>query len=108
MKPLSKKEDDSFFPTSSTVESSKKKAKGPKVSKREKEFEKRLDIDLGLIKQIKEVGVNPPVLKTDIPNFVKLVEEKVEEFKKLNEEEKLKAEELLKKAQEPVQEAEKI
>ena len=70
----------------------KKGKKGPKTSKREQESISSglLSIDVTLINEIKKVGLNPPVLRTDIEKFVKTLNQKLEEFTKLSVEEKNK------------------
>ena len=70
----------------------KKDKKGPKISKREQVSQSSglLTMDVTLITEIKKVGLNPPVLRTDVEKFIKTLNEKLSEFKKLSEEEKRK------------------
>jgi len=94
LKPIVKKEED-LFALSDSQQTSKKKDKGPKVSKREQKIQDAgfLQFDTNMIKKIKEIGLNPPVVKNDCSKFLKQLQEKQEEFKKLSEEEKRQNEE---------------
>lgn len=92
LKPIVKKQEEDFFALSDSNTAKKKGKKGPKTSKREQESISSglLSIDVTLINEIKKVGLNPPVLRTDIEKFVKTLNQKLEEFTKLSVEEKNK------------------
>jgi len=61
----------------------KKKQKGPKVSKRDQKLESTpiLNLDLTIIKKIKDVGLNPPVKKDEVPSFLNQVAKLHAEYK---------------------------
>jgi len=61
----------------------KKKSKAPKVSKRDQKFESSniLNLDLTIIKKIKDVGLNPPVKKDEVPTFLHQVAKTQAEYK---------------------------
>jgi len=75
IKKIESKEDE-FTLGISGPNQSKKKAKGPKVSKREQKLEgsNLLTLDIGIIQKIKDVGLNPPVRKDEINSFMSLLE----------------------------------
>jgi len=97
LKVISKKEDDSFFPISTGE--TKKKDKKEKKSKREQENEKsgKIELDIKIVQEFSNVKLTAPVLKSDIAKTLKQLETKLEELKKLTQEEKAKLEEETKK-----------
>jgi len=75
--------DDEFTLGISGSGQSKKKSKGPKVSKRDQKTENSniLTLDLTVIGKIKDVGLNPPVKKDEIPEFLKTLDKTEEHYK---------------------------
>ena len=82
IKPISRKDDEFSIGLSGST-AAKKKQKGPKVSKREQKLESSnlLTLDIGIIKKIQDVKLSPPSMKTDIPNFITLLEKTIKDFK---------------------------
>jgi len=97
LKVIPKKQEDSFFPISTGE--TKKKDKKEKVSKREQENEKggKIELDIKIVREFSIVKINPPVLKSEFAKTLKQLETKLEELKKLTQEEKGKLEEETKK-----------
>jgi len=63
---------------SSTI---KPKNKGGKVKKPEKQVNQHiLNIDISVIKQIKELGLTPPSYKPDVPAFLQLLQNRLDSF----------------------------
>ena len=57
--------------TASTTQN-KKKTKGPKISKREQKLEKsnKVNLDIEVIRKIKDVGLTPPSFKSELAEFL--------------------------------------
>ena len=68
----------------------KKKNKGPKVSKRERQMLETdlLILDINTLNDISKVGLNPPSKKNDVENFLKTLNGRYEELKKAFEQSK--------------------
>jgi len=95
LKPLVRKQEEDFFALSDSNLAKKKEKKGQKTSKREQENNSQglLALDVSLINEVKKVGLNPPILRSDVEKFVNTLNEKLVEFKRLSEEEKKKFQE---------------
>jgi hypothetical protein len=81
IKPMANKEEEDTIGLSGTA-APKKKTKGPKVSKREQKAESTnlLTLDIGIIKKIQDIKLSPPALKSEIPNFIALLEKTQKDF----------------------------
>jgi len=68
----------------STVSPTKKKTKGPKISKREQKIESSnvISLDINVITKIKDIGLIPPALKSEIKPFLDSLEKVHGVFKK--------------------------
>jgi hypothetical protein len=78
----SKVEDDPFSMATSSTTQNKKKTKGPKVSKREQKSENSnaICLDIEVARKIKDIGLNPPALKTELPGFLATLEKTHENY----------------------------
>ncbi len=83
IKPINNKDDEFVIGLSSSTGETKKKTKGPKVSKREQKSENVniLVLDINIIQKIKDVGLKPPVHKNEINDFLQLLDKVHSEFK---------------------------
>lgn len=84
IKEIKKENDEDVFGISSVTTQSKKKSKGPKISKREQKLENsnNISLDLEVIRKIKDVGLTPPALKSQLPTFISSLEKTQEDFAK--------------------------
>lgn len=70
--------------TSGSTTQNKKKTKGPKVSKREQKLENSnvITLDIEVIRKIKDVGLTPPALKSELPVFIGSLEKVRDDFER--------------------------
>ncbi len=71
----------------------KKKNKGPKISKREQKLENsnNISLDIEVIRKIKDVGLTPPALKSELPAFITSLEKTQEDFVRKSEPNKVES-----------------